>query len=102
MTSARLVIERCDICGMKLNLSKTKTIIVSRSRRIHLQSPILTIGRAVLTGSVDFDILGERHDFKMTFVKHRRCKVCRAASQMLDILRKSWGQMSKSCIGHRS
>ena len=29
------VSEWCDLCGMKLNASKTKTMIVSRSRTMH-------------------------------------------------------------------
>ena len=40
--------EWCDLCGMKLNVSKTKTMIVSRSRTMHLQSPALIIGGTVL------------------------------------------------------
>ena len=36
--------EWCDLWGMKLNASKTKTMIVSRSRTMHPQSPALTIG----------------------------------------------------------
>ena len=31
--------EWCDLWGMKLNASKTKTMIVSRSRTMHPQSP---------------------------------------------------------------
>ena len=38
------VSERCDLWGMKLNATKTKTMIVSRSRTVHPQSPPLTIG----------------------------------------------------------
>ena len=36
-----------DLWGMKLNDSKTKTIIVARSRTMHPQSPQLTIGGTV-------------------------------------------------------
>ena len=36
--------EWCDLWRMKLNASKTKTMIVSRSRTMHPQSPALTIG----------------------------------------------------------
>ena len=44
--------EWCDLCEMKLNASKTKTMIVSsRSRTMHLQSPALTIGGTVLKES---------------------------------------------------
>ena len=37
------VSEWCDLWGMKLNASKTKTMIVSRSRTMHPQSPPLTM-----------------------------------------------------------
>ena len=44
------VTEWCDLRGMKLNASKTKTMIVSRSRTMHLQSPALTFGRNCAEG----------------------------------------------------
>ena len=68
--------------GMKLNASKTKTMTVSRSRKMHPQSPPLTIGGTVLKESDDLV------DSKMTFEKHLR-SVSRAASQRLGILRQS-------------
>ena len=43
--------EWCDLWGMKLNESKTKTMIVSRSRTMHPQSPQLPIGGTVLKES---------------------------------------------------
>ena len=45
------VSEWCDLWWMKLNVSKTKTMIVSRSRIMHPQSPSLTIGGPVLKES---------------------------------------------------
>ena len=48
----------CDLWGMKLNASKTKTMIVSRSRTIHPQSPPLTIDGTVLKEYDNLDILG--------------------------------------------
>ena len=45
------VSEWCDLWGMKLNSSKTKTMIVLRSRTMHPQSLPLTIGRTVLKQS---------------------------------------------------
>ena len=57
---------------MKLNASQTKTTIVSRSRTMHLQSPILTIGGTVLKESDDLAILGLAFDSQMTFEKHLR------------------------------
>ena len=47
----------CDLWGMKLNASRTKTMIVSSSRTMHLQSPPLTIDGTVLKESDDLDIL---------------------------------------------
>ena len=79
----------CDLWGMKLNASKTKTMIVSRSLTMHPQSPPLTIDSTVLKESDDLDILGVTFDSKLTFEKHLR-SVYRAASQRLGILRKSW------------
>ena len=64
-------------------------MIVSRSRTMHPQSPLLTIGRTVQKESDDLVILGVTFDSKMTFGKHFR-SVSRAASQRLGILKKSW------------
>ena len=83
------VIEWCNLWGMKLNTSKIKTMIVSRSRTMHPQSPALTIGGTVLKESDDLVILGVTFYSKMTLEKHLR-SVSRAASQRLGILRKSW------------
>ena len=71
------------------NASKTKTMIVSRSRTMHPQSPPLTINGTVLKESDGLDILGVTFDSKLTVEKHLR-SVSRAASQRLGILRKSW------------
>ena len=75
--------------GMKLNASKTKTMIVSRSRTMRPQSPPLTVGGTVLKESGDLVILGVTFDSKMTFEKHLR-SVSREAFQRVGILRKSW------------
>ena len=85
------VSELCDFVGMKLNASKTQTVIVSRSPTLHPQSPPLTIGGTVLKESDDFAFWTEIVTFnsKMTFEKHLRL-VSRAASQRLGTLRKSW------------
>ena len=67
---------------MKLNASKTKTMIVSRSHTMHPLSPPLTIDGTVLKESDDLDILGVKFDSKFTIEKHLR-SVYRAASQKL-------------------
>ena len=56
------VSERCDLWGMKLNVTKTKTMIVSRSHTVHPQSQPLTIGETVLKESDDLVILGVTFD----------------------------------------
>ena len=72
------VSERCDLWVMNLNASKTKTMIVSRSRTMHPQSPPLTIGGTIPKESDDLVILGVTFDSKMTFENHLR-SVSRAA-----------------------
>ena len=72
-----------------MNASKTKTMIVSRSRTMHPQSPPLIIGGTVMKDSDNLVILGVTFDSRMTFEKHLSL-VSRAASQRLGILRKSW------------
>ena len=58
------VSEWSGLWVMKLNTSKTKTMIVSRSRTMHPQSPPLTIGGTVLMESDDLVILGETIESK--------------------------------------
>ena len=76
------VSERCDLCRMKLNPSKT-TKVVSRSHTI--PSLPLTIGRTEPNEFDDLDLLGVTFDSKITFEKHL-CSVSRATSQTLCIL----------------
>ena len=60
----------CDLRGIKLNASKTKTMIVSKSRTMHPQSPPSNaIDGTVLKESGDLDILGVTFDSKLTFEK---------------------------------
>ena len=79
----------CNLWGMKLNASKTKTMIVSRSRTVHPRLTPLTLDGTVLGDSADLVILGVTFDAKMTFEKHLR-SVSRAAAQRLGIMKKSW------------
>ena len=64
------VSEWCDLWGMKLNKSKTKTMMVSRSCTMYPQSPALTIGGTLLKESDYLVILGLTFDSKTTFEKH--------------------------------
>ena len=79
----------CNLWGMKLNASKTKTMLVSRSSTVHPQLTPLTLDGTVLKESADLVILGVTFDAKMTFEKHLRA-VSSAAAQRLGITRKSW------------
>ena len=72
------VSEWCDILGMKLIPSKTKTMIVSRSLTMHLPSPALTMGGTVLNKSDDLVILIATFDSKMNFEKYLRLFSCAA------------------------
>ena len=66
---------------MKLNASKTRNMIVSRSRTMHPQPPPLSIGITVVKKSDDLDILGVTFESKMTFEKHLPRSVSEASSQ---------------------
>ena len=79
----------CNLWGMKLNTSKTKTMIVSRSCTVHPQLTPLTLDGTVLKESADRVILGVTFDAKMTFKTHLR-SVSSAAAERLGIMRKSW------------
>ena len=57
---------------MKLNASKTNTMIASRSRALHFKLSLLTIGGTVLEKSDDLDIFRVTFDSKMTFESHLR------------------------------
>ena len=50
----------CNLWGLKLNVSKTKTMIVPRSRTVHPQLTPLSQDGTVLKESADLAILGER------------------------------------------
>ena len=52
----------CNLWGMKLNASKTKTMIASRSRTVHPQLTPLTLDGTVLKESADLVILGVTFD----------------------------------------
>ena len=58
--------EWCDLWGMNLNVSKTKTVIVL-GHAVCIPSPTLIIGGTVLKESNDLDIVGVTFDSKITF-----------------------------------
>ena len=81
----------CGVWGMKLNASKTNTLVVSRSCTICYESTLfaLTLDEIELKESADFVILGVPYDAKMTLEKHNR-SFSRAVAQRLGIIRMSW------------
>ena len=64
------VSEWCNLWGMKLNASKSKTIIVSRLRTMHRQSLSLPIGGTVLKECDNFVILVITFNSQITLEKH--------------------------------
>ena len=74
---------------MKLNASKTKTMIVSRSSTVHPQLTPLTLDLTVLKASAELVILRVTFDAKMTFEKYFH-SVSSSAALRLGIMRKSW------------
>ena len=81
------VSEWCNLWGMKLNASKTKTLIVSRSCTGNPLLTPLTLDGTALKESADLVILGVTFDAEMTFEKLVR-SVSSAAAQRLGIMRK--------------
>ena len=73
---------------MKLDASKTKTMIVSRSRTVYPQLTPLTLDGTALKESAELVILGATFDAKITFERHLH-SVSSAAAQRVGIMRKS-------------
>ena len=74
-----------NLFGIKLNASKTKTIIVSWSRSVHPQLTPFTLDGTVLQETADVVILSVTFDAKMTPEKRLR-SVSIAAAQRLGIM----------------
>ena len=76
-------------CGNDLNASKTKTMIISKSRSVHHQSTPLTLDGTVLKESTDLVILAVTFNAKLTFEKQLPA-FSSAAAMRFGIMRKSW------------
>ena len=83
------VSEWCDLWVMKLNASKTKAVIVSRSSTMHPQSPPINYWRNWTEGVWWPCYIGSGIWFQDDLWEHLHL-VSRAASERLGILRKSW------------
>ena len=75
----------CDLWGTKRNANKTKTMIVSRSSKVHHQSIPWILDGTVWKESADLVILGMTFDTKMDFETYLR-SVSSAAAQRLGIM----------------
>ena len=78
----------CNRWGMKLNSSKTKTLVISRSRTNEPPHPSLCIGNDVLADSEFLTILGVTYDPRLTFEKHLS-NVSANAARKLGVVRKA-------------
>ena len=75
--------------GMKLNVNKTQSMIVSRSRTVYPNHHDLSINNVVLTTCGSFKILGVLFDSKFTFEQHVR-SISSSVAQKIGLLRKSY------------
>ena len=73
---------------MSLNVGKTKTMTISRSRTMLPNFPILTLNDVALKETSELNILGVTFDPKLTFERHVR-SVASSASQRIGILRRA-------------
>ena len=79
----------CKFWGMKLNATKTQSLIISRSRTLVPNHPDLSIDDVVLQTCASFKILGIMFDNKFTFEQHIR-SVSSSVAQKIGLLRKSF------------
>ena len=79
----------CKLWGMKMNPSKTQSMIVSRSRTLQPEHPDLILDNIPITVSDSFKILGVTFDSKFTFESHIR-SISSSTAQRLGLLRKSF------------
>ena len=85
----------CSTWGMKLNPSKTHSIIVSRSRTpLPLHPPLLLCG-VVLEVSNSLELLGVTLDNKLTFEKHIR-NMANSIAQKTGLIRKCYKALGNS------
>ena len=81
--------EWCVAWGMKVNPSKTKSMVVSRSRTVLPVHPSLSFEGQLIEDESELRVLGVVLDCKLSFEPQLRA-VAASASQKLGILRKAW------------
>ena len=77
----------CDMWGMRLNPSKSKNLVVGRSRTLDPPHPDLIINGNTIVNSSTIKLLGVTFDPKLTFEEHLR-SVASSISQKVGLLRK--------------
>ena len=87
----------CSRWQMKLNPSKTKTLIIGRSRTVQPEHGELILDGTVLSVSESLVILGVRFDSKLTFEAHVR-DVVSTASRSVGIMRRANRIFSNSVV----
>ena len=78
----------CSRWGMSLNVGKTKTMTVSRSRTMLPSFPELSLNGVALKEMTELIILGVIFDPKLTFERHVR-SVATSASQRIGLMRRA-------------
>ena len=79
-----------SLWGMKLNPSKTQSMIISRSRTGNPPHPVLYLDNSPLSSSPSLKILGVTFDTRLTFETQIR-SMASSASQKVGIVRKGFG-----------
>ena len=83
-----VISDWCSRWGMLVNLSKTREMLISRSRTVEPLFPDLLIGGSVVEIVSELKILGAILDSKLTFEKQVRA-IAASASMKVGILRKT-------------
>ena len=81
------ILSWCSLWGMQLNPSKSKSLIVSRSRTLFPAHPDIIIGDVAIPNCSFVKLLGVTLDPKLTFERHLR-DVASMISQKVGILRR--------------
>ena len=81
------IMSWCDRWGMKLNPSKSRSIVISRSRTAFPCHPDIVVGGATIPPCSTLKLLGVTFDPKFTFETHLR-SVASSISQKVGLLRK--------------
>jgi len=79
----------CSTWGMHLNVGKTKTMTVSRSRTLLPRFPDIMLDGVALKKPAELEILGVSFDSKLTFERHIR-SVASSASQRIGLMRRAF------------